>query len=202
MSSDFKNRQSGKKSSRSWPRGTAAFAKVGLKEWMKPVDVVVPRLFGKATHRQVYRELTRHSGDRPLQWAVNAALRPRVPGSCAGIHAFSSYLRAYPPPSKSCGSHSEIFRSSAVTAVTGSKDEGDRAAQAAIRLIFFTGASRLARSLWRRRKELDSRTLELGDRIQPSSMRTANSRMQPRRLSGVRRPGAANGVRRPDTLRA
>jgi len=39
------------------PVGTAAFAKAELREWMKPVDVVVRRHFGKADIlAKVYRE--------------------------------------------------------------------------------------------------------------------------------------------------
>ena len=39
------------------PIGTAAFAKAELKEWMKPVDVVVPKALRESGHTaKVYRE--------------------------------------------------------------------------------------------------------------------------------------------------
>src|SRR5260370_25518701 len=57
MSSDFKTASQEKVFEIMAPVGTAAFAKQELKEWMKPVDVVVPKALRESGHTaKVYRE--------------------------------------------------------------------------------------------------------------------------------------------------
>src|SRR6266446_2960423 len=57
MSSDFKTASQEKVFEIMAPVGTAAFAKAELKEWMKPVEVVVPRALRESGHTaKVYRE--------------------------------------------------------------------------------------------------------------------------------------------------
>ncbi|MGA6954508.1 MAG: aldehyde dehydrogenase family protein, partial [Candidatus Acidiferrales bacterium] len=57
MSSDFKTASQEKVFEIMAPVGTAAFAKAELKEWMKPVDVVVPKALRESGHTaKVYRE--------------------------------------------------------------------------------------------------------------------------------------------------
>src|ERR1700724_579711 len=57
MSSDFKTASQEKVFEILAPVGTAAFAKQELKEWMKPVDVVVPKALRESGHTaKVYRE--------------------------------------------------------------------------------------------------------------------------------------------------
>src|ERR1700677_5020281 len=57
MSSDFKTASQEKVFEIMAPVGPAAFAKQELKEWMMPVDVVVPKALRESGHiAQVYRE--------------------------------------------------------------------------------------------------------------------------------------------------
>src|SRR2546430_5702856 len=57
MSTDFKPASQEKVLEIMAPVGTAAFAKQELKEWMKPVDVVVPKALRESGHSaKVYRE--------------------------------------------------------------------------------------------------------------------------------------------------
>src|SRR5260370_4579934 len=57
MSSDFKTVSQEKVFEIMAPVGTVAFAKQDLKEWMKPVDVVVPKALRESGHTaKVYRE--------------------------------------------------------------------------------------------------------------------------------------------------
>jgi acyl-CoA reductase-like NAD-dependent aldehyde dehydrogenase len=57
MSSNFKTASQEKVFEIMAPVGTAAFAKQELKEWMKPVDVVVPKALRESGHTaKVYRD--------------------------------------------------------------------------------------------------------------------------------------------------
>ena len=57
ISSDFKTASQEKVFEIMAPVGTAAFAKAELKEWMKPVDLVVPKALRESGHTaKVYRE--------------------------------------------------------------------------------------------------------------------------------------------------
>src|SRR6266853_4925497 len=57
MSRDFKTASQEKVFEVDAPLGTAAFAKADLKEWMKTVDVVVPKALAASGHTaKVYRE--------------------------------------------------------------------------------------------------------------------------------------------------
>src|SRR6202051_2014249 len=82
MSSDFKTASQEKVFEIMAPVGTAAFAKAELKEWMKPVDVVVPRALRESGHTaKVYREpygVTLVIG--PFKGPPPAAFRPCVQG--------------------------------------------------------------------------------------------------------------------------
>src|SRR5258708_29109648 len=57
VSSDFKTASQEKVFEVQAPLGTAAFAKADLKDWMKPVDVVLPKALRESGHTaKVYRE--------------------------------------------------------------------------------------------------------------------------------------------------
>ena len=57
ISKDFKTASQEKVFEVQAPLGTAAFAKADLKEWMKPVDVVIPKALAASGHTaKVYRE--------------------------------------------------------------------------------------------------------------------------------------------------
>src|SRR6266478_5174917 len=55
MSSDFKTASQEKVFEIMAPVGTAAFAKAELKEWMKPLDVVVPKALRESGHTEIGR---------------------------------------------------------------------------------------------------------------------------------------------------
>jgi hypothetical protein len=137
MSSDFKTASQEKVFEIMAPVGTAAFAKQELKEWMKPVDVVVPKALRESGHTaKVYREPYGVTlGDRSVQWAIDAALRPCVPGYCGWQSMHSQTLRGFARHQQGlAGSHSEIFRSSGRHCRHRQQRRGDGASQAALRL--------------------------------------------------------------------
>jgi aldehyde dehydrogenase (NAD+) len=204
MSSDFKTASQEKVFEIMAPVGTAAFAKQELKEWMKPVDVVVPKALRESGHTaKVYREpygvtlvIGPFNGPLTLLFdpacQVLAAGNPCILKLSEGLPATSKVLLDLIP---------KYFDPRAVTAVTGSKDEVTELLKLPFDFIFFTGSVKVGKIVMEAAaKNLTPVLLELGGPEPSLSLtRPQISRMQPRRLSGVRRPGAANGAPRPDT---
>ena len=140
MSSDFKTASQEKVFEIMAPVGTAAFAKLELKDWMKPVDVVVPKALRESGHTaKVYREpygvtlvIGPFNGPLTLLFdpacQVLAAGNPCILKLSEGLPATSRVLLDLIP---------KYFDPRAVTAVTGSKDEVTEPAKAPIRLHLF-----------------------------------------------------------------
>ena len=137
MSSDFKTASQEKVFEIMAPVGTAAFAKLELKEWMKPVDVVVPKALRESGHTaKVYREpygVTLVIG--PFNGPLTLLFDPAVQVIAAGNPCILKLSEGLPATSKVLlDLIPKYFDPRAVTAVTGSKDEVTELAQAAIRL--------------------------------------------------------------------
>ena len=77
ISSDFTTASQEKVFEVQAPLATAAFAKAELREWMKPVDVVVPKATsGQRAHGEgLPRTLWRHPGDWSFQRPLDITLR-------------------------------------------------------------------------------------------------------------------------------
>jgi aldehyde dehydrogenase (NAD+) len=159
MSSDFKTASQEKVFEIMAPVGTAAFAKQELKEWMKPVDVVVPKALRESGHTaKVYREpygvtlvIGPFNGPLTLLFdpacQVLAAGNPCILKLSEGLPATSEVLLDLIP---------KYFDPRAVTAVTGSKDEVTELLKLPFDFIFFTGSVKVgkivmeaaAKNLW------------------------------------------------------
>ena len=105
MSSDFKTASQEKVFEIMAPVGTAAFAKAELKEWMKPVDVVVPKALRESGHTaKVYREpygVALVIG--PFNGPLTLLFDPACQVHCGGQSVHPQTLRRVcPPPVRSC----------------------------------------------------------------------------------------------------
>src|ERR1700686_483556 len=102
MSSDFKTASQEKVFEIMAPVGTAAFAKAELREWMKAVDVVVPKALRESGHTaKVYREpygVTLVIG--PFNGPLALAFPPAVRLIPAGNPCFPNPSDASPATSK------------------------------------------------------------------------------------------------------
>src|ERR1700674_4530266 len=223
MSSDFKTASQEKVFEIMAPVGTAAFAKQELKEWMKPVDVVVPKALRKSGHTaKVYREpygVTLVIG--PFNGPLTLLFDPACQVLAAGNPCILKLSEGLPAPSKVLlDLIPKYFDPRAVTAVTGSKDEVTELLKLPFDFIFFTGSVKVGKIVMEAAaKNLTPVLLELGGQNPAFEVLTANnrppakkirrgatacshqpiSRIRPRRLSGVRRPGETNGAPRPAT---
>src|SRR5260370_25078530 len=126
MSSDFKTASQEKVFEIMAPVGTAAFAKAELKEWMKPVDVVVPKALRESGHTaKVYREpygVTLVIG--PFNGPLTLLFDPAVQVIAAGNACILKLSEGLPATSKVLVHLvPKYFVPRAVTAVTGTKDE-------------------------------------------------------------------------------
>jgi hypothetical protein len=74
MSSDFKTASQEKVFEIMAPVGTAAFAKADLKEWMKPVDVVVPKALRESGHTAKVKSHLSPAGLAALAWPPRCSL--------------------------------------------------------------------------------------------------------------------------------
>jgi aldehyde dehydrogenase (NAD+) len=166
MSSDFKTASQEKVFEIMAPVGTAAFAKLELKEWMKPVDVVVPKALRESGHTaKVYREpygvtlvIGPFNGPLTLLFdpacQVLAAGNPCVLKLSEGLPATSKVLLDLIP---------KYFDPWAVTAVTGSKDEVTELLKLPFDFIFFTGSVKVGKIVMEAAaKNLTPVLLELG----------------------------------------
>jgi aldehyde dehydrogenase (NAD+) len=110
MSSDFKTASQEKVFEIMAPVGTAAFAKQELKEWMKPVDVVVPKAFRESGHTaKVYRE---PYGVTLVIGPFNGPLTLLFDPACQVLAAGNPCILKLSEGLPATGSHSEILRSS------------------------------------------------------------------------------------------
>src|SRR6516164_1745383 len=166
MSSDFKTASQEKVFEIMAPVGTAAFAKQELKEWMKPVDVVVPKALRESGHTaKVYREpygvtlvIGPFNGPLTLLFdpacQVLAAGNPCILKLSEGLPATSKVLLDLIP---------KYFDPRAVTAVTGSKDEVTELLKLPFDFIFFTGSVKVGKIVMEAAaKNLTPILLELG----------------------------------------
>jgi aldehyde dehydrogenase (NAD+) len=166
MSSDFKTASQEKVFEIMAPVGTAAFAKLELKEWMKPVDVVVPKALRESGHTaKVYREpygvtlvIGPFNGPLTLLFdpacQVLAAGNPCILKLSEGLPATSRVLLDLIP---------KYFDPRAVTAVTGSKDEVTELLKLPFDFIFFTGSVKVGKIVMEAAaKNLTPVLLELG----------------------------------------
>src|ERR1700740_3068130 len=166
MSSDFKPASQEKVFEIMAPVGTAAFAKQELKEWMKPVDVVVPKALRESGHTaKVYREpygvtlvIGPFNGPLTLLFdpacQVLAAGNPCILKLSEGLPATSKVLLDLIP---------KYFDPRAVTAVTGSKDEVTELLKLPFDFIFFTGSVKVGKIVMEAAaKNLTPVLLELG----------------------------------------
>ncbi|MGA9250351.1 MAG: aldehyde dehydrogenase family protein, partial [Candidatus Acidiferrales bacterium] len=166
MSSDFKTASQEKVFEIMAPVGTAAFAKAELKEWMKPVDVVVPKALRESGHTaKVYREpygvtlvIGPFNGPLTLLFdpacQVLAAGNPCILKLSEGLPATSKLLLDLVP---------KYFDPRAVTAVSGSKEEVTELLKLPFDFIFFTGSVKVGKIVMAAAaKNLTPVLLELG----------------------------------------
>src|SRR3989454_9707213 len=166
MSSDFKTASQEKVFEIMAPVGTAAFAKLELKEWMKPVDVVVPKALRESGHTaRVYREpygvtlvIGPFNGPLTLLFdpacQVLAAGNPCILKLSEGLPATSKLLLDLVP---------KYFDPRAVTAVSGSKEEVTELLKLPFDFIFFTGSVKVGKIVMEAAaKNLTPVLLELG----------------------------------------
>jgi aldehyde dehydrogenase (NAD+) len=166
ISSDFKTATQEKVFEVQAPLGTAAFAKADLKEWMKPVDVVVPKALAASGHTaKVYREpfgvtlvIGPFNGPLTLLFdpAVNviAAGNPCILKVSEGLPATSKLLLELIP---------KYFDPRSVAAVSGSREEITELLKLPFDFIFFTGSVKVGKVIMEAAaKNLTPILLELG----------------------------------------
>src|SRR5271168_2414434 len=166
MSSDFKTASQEKVFEIMAPVGTAAFAKAELKEWMKPLDVVVPKALRESGHTaKVYREpygvtLVIGPFNGPLTLLFDPAVQVIAAGNpcilklSEGLLATSKLLLDLVP---------KYFDPRAVTAVSGSKEEVTELLKLPFDFIFFTGSVKVGKIVMEAAaKNLTPVLLELG----------------------------------------
>src|SRR6267378_1900772 len=166
MSSDFKTASQEKVFEIMAPVGTATFAKAELKEWMKPVDVVVPKALRESGHTaKVYREpygvaLVIGPFNGPLTLLFDPAVQVIAAGNpcilklSEGLSATSKLLLDLMP---------KYFDPRAVTAVSGSKEEVAELLKLPFDFIFFTGSVKVGKIVMEAAaKNLTPILLELG----------------------------------------
>src|SRR5712675_2064461 len=166
MSSDFKTASQEKVFEIMAPVGTAAFAKAELKEWMKPIDVVVPKALRESGHTaRVYREpygvaLVIGPFNGPLTLLFDPAVQVIAAGNpcilklSEGLPATSKLLLDLVP---------KYFDPRAVTAVSGSREEVTELLKLPFDFIFFTGSVKVGKIVMEAAaKNLTPVLLELG----------------------------------------
>ena len=166
ISSDFKTATQEKVFEVQAPLGTAAFAKADSREWMKPVDVVVPKALAASGHTaKVYREpygvtlvIGPFNGPLTLLFdpAVNviAAGNPCILKVSEGLPATSKLLLELIP---------KYFDPRSVAAVSGSREEITELLKLPFDFIFFTGSVKVGKVIMEAAaKNLTPVLLELG----------------------------------------
>src|SRR5271170_6708164 len=166
MSSDFKTASQEKVFEIMAPVGTAAFAKAELKEWMKPVDVVVPKALRESGHTaKVYREpygvtLVIGPFNGPLTLLFDPAVQVLAAGNpcilklSEGLTATSKLLLDLVP---------KYFDPRSVAAFAGSREEVTELLKLPFDFIFFTGSVKVGKIIMEAAaKNLTPILLELG----------------------------------------
>jgi aldehyde dehydrogenase (NAD+) len=166
ISSDFKTAIQEKAFEVMAPLGTATFAKADLKEWMKPVDAVVPKALAASGHTgKVYREpygvtlvIGPFNGPLTLLFdpavSVLAAGNPCILKVSEGLPAFSPLLMELMP---------KYFDPRSVAAVGGSRQEITELLKLPFDFIVFTGSTKVGKVIMRAAAEnLTPILLELG----------------------------------------
>src|ERR1700738_2148578 len=166
MSSDFKTASQEKVFEVMAPVGTAAFAKAELREWMQPVDVVVPKALRESGHTaKVYREpygVTLVIG--PFNGPLTLLFDPAVQVLAAGNPCILKLPEGLPATSKLLlDLVPKYFDPRAVSAVTGSEEEVTELLKLPFDFIFFTGSVRVGKIVMEAAaKNLTPILLELG----------------------------------------
>src|ERR1700758_3341732 len=166
MSSDFKTASQEKVFEIMAPVGTAAFAKQELREWMEPVDVVVPKALRESGHSaKVYREpygVTLVIG--PFNGPLTLLFDPAVQVIAAGNPCILKLSEGLPATNKVLlDLIPRYFDPRAVTAVSGSKEEVTELLKLPFDFIFFTGSVKVGRIVMKAAAEnLTPVLLELG----------------------------------------
>ena len=166
VSNDFKTAVQEKVFEVQGPLGTVAFAKAELKEWMKPVDVAVPKALAATGHTaRVYREpygITLVIGpfNGPLTLLFNPAVNVIAAGNpcilkvSEGLLATSQLLLDLIP---------KYFDPRSVAAVSGSREEITELLKLPFDFIFFTGSVKVGKIIMEAAaKNLTPVLLELG----------------------------------------
>src|SRR5258708_8024299 len=142
MSNDFKTASQEKVFEIMAPVGTAAFAKLELKGWMKPVDVVVPKALRESGHTaKVYREpygVTLVIG--PFNGPLTLLFDPACQVLAAGNPCILKLSQGLPPTSKLfLDLLPKYFDPRAVPPRSGSREEITQLFKLPFGFIFFAG---------------------------------------------------------------
>src|SRR5437879_6961292 len=166
MSSDFKTASQERVFEIMAPVGTVAFAKAELKQWMKPVDIVVPKALRESGHTaKVYREpygVTLVIG--PFNGPLTLLFDPAVQVIAAGNPCILKLSEGLPATSKLLlDVVPKYFDPRAVTAVSGSREEVTELLKLPFDFIFFTGSVKVGKIVMEAAaKNLTPVLLELG----------------------------------------
>src|SRR5271154_6291199 len=166
ISSDFKTAIQEKVFEVMAPLGTAAFAKADLKEWMKPVDVVVPKALRESGHTaKVYREpygVTLVIG--PFNGPLTLLFDPAVNVLAAGNPCILKLSESLPATGELLlDLIPRYFDPGAVSTATGAKEENTELLKLPFDFIFFTGSVPVGKVVMRAAAEnLTPVLLELG----------------------------------------
>jgi len=166
ISKDFKTASQEKVFEVQAPLGTAAFAKADLKEWMTPVDVVVPKALRESGHTaKVYREpygVTLVIG--PFNGPLTLLFDPAVNVLAAGNPCIFKISEGLPATGKLLlDLIPKYFGPRSVAAVTGSKEEVTELLKLPFDFIVFTGSVKVGKIVMEAAaKNLTPILLELG----------------------------------------
>jgi aldehyde dehydrogenase (NAD+) len=166
LSRDFKTAIQEKVFEVQAPLGTAAFAKADLKEWMKPVDVVVPRALAASGHTaKVYREpygVTLVIG--PSNGPLTLLFDPAVNVLAAGNPCILKLSESLPATGKLLlDLIPRYFDPRSVAAVPGGREEITELLKLPFDFILFTGSVKVGKVVMEAAaKNLTPVLLELG----------------------------------------
>jgi aldehyde dehydrogenase (NAD+) len=166
ISSDFKTASQEKVFEVQAPLETAAFAKADLKEWMKPVDVVVPKALRASGHTaKVIREpygVTLVIG--PFNGPLTLLFDPAVNVLAAGNPCIFKVSEGLPATGKLVLELiSKYFDPRSVAAVSGSREEITELLKLPFDFIVFTGSVKVGKVIMEAAaKNLTPILLELG----------------------------------------
>jgi aldehyde dehydrogenase (NAD+) len=166
ISNDFKTAIQEKVFEVQAPLGTAAFAKADLKEWMKPVDVVVPKALAASGHTaKVHREpygVTLVIG--PSNGPLTLLFDPAVNVLAAGNPCILKLSESLPATGKLLlDLIPRYFDPRSVAAVAGGREENTELLKLPFDFIFFTGSVKVGKVVMEAAaKNLTPVLLELG----------------------------------------